>query len=179
MKQLWRNFRKRLCKKRLPRRGREENQDKRSGNFQHFLPGLLKTKKMHSFPQKNSTGYEKSVEFFCELGEKKLDRGRKRTAPGCTGCDCSVENNAIRLHNKKTIITIESFWPVRIRTGVLRTGSAYRYFYGAIATGNRLFGIRCAEHRPSSAALFGRHLPRRGSFRTHRCGGPPSPVGKV
>ena len=58
---------------------------------------------------------------------------------------------------------------------VLRTD----VFYGAIATGNRLFGIRCAEHRPSSAALFGRHLPRRGSFRTHRCGGPPSPVGKV
>ncbi len=52
----------------------------------------------------------------------------------------------------------ESQGLVRIRPGVLRTGSAY-----------------CS----SSAALFGRHLPRRGSFRTRRCGGPLSPMGKV
>ena len=63
-------------------------------------------------------------------------------------------------------------WIIRIRPGFLRIGSAYRCFYGAIATGNRLFGIRCAEHHSSSTAARSpfpdgegfKKLPRRGSW---------------
>ena len=46
----------------------------------------------------------------------------------------------------------------------LRTGSAYRPNYGAIATGNRLFLIRCAEHHPHPPRLRRATFPQGKAF---------------
>ena len=111
------------------------------------------------------------MEFFCELGEKKLDRGRKRTALVCTSCGGSVKNSTQRLHNKKTIIAIESFLPVRIRPGVLRVGSAYCSSSTAAAVplprwGRLLVCVRGCTNSPGvscSAGLYRPHPPLRRS----------------